>query len=224
MIFRLYNIPLNVENFNREKQVIHETARINGYKRQMIENIFEKHNQKKRRREMTRLTPQRRDELIDKKPIAEKRSFAELPFNPTISLKVEKILKAHNIDPYYTSAGNMKDLISNLKDRIDDDDKCGVYEIECGNCQAKYRGQTKRKLKVRFNEHKRAFTHNKPKSSAIAKHCLDEQHHIGEVKLIRQVRNPLLLDAWESLLIERGTDLVNIESPPIFSPLFKSSV
>jgi hypothetical protein len=59
--------------------------------------------------------------------------------------------------------------------------------------------------------------------SAMASHCIEEGHMIGGVELIKDVWKRQKLDAWESLFIERGKNLVNIELPNIMSPLFKLS-
>jgi hypothetical protein len=61
---------------------------------------------------------------------------------------------------------------------------------------------------------------NEPSHSAIAKHCLEEHHTMGATELIKEVRNNWKLDAYESLLIINGKNLVNIDNPPMFSPLF----
>jgi hypothetical protein len=93
------------------------------------------------------------------------------------------------------------------------EEKAGIYELECATCS--------RKCVDRVGEHERAFRLKQPKKSAMAEHCLEENHQFGQFKLLKEVREPDQLDAWESLLITRGKFLVNIEDPPIFSPLFK---
>jgi len=45
--------------------------------------------------------------------------------------------------------------------------------------------------------------------SAIAAHCIEEGHSLKAYKLLKEVRNNYQLDAWESLYIEKGQDLVN---------------
>jgi Reverse transcriptase (RNA-dependent DNA polymerase) len=60
MINRLFNTPLNQENFDKEKRYIIETAQINGYRREMIESLMKKHDKKKKLRQLTTLEPHRR--------------------------------------------------------------------------------------------------------------------------------------------------------------------
>lgn len=96
----------------------------------------------------------------------------------------------------------------------------GGYEISCGGCDAKYIGQTARRCIDRYKEHERAYRLNHPDASAMAAHCIEKGHKIGEFKLLKEVRNEIHLDAWESLLISRGKDLVNKDDAPISSSLF----
>ena len=58
----------------------------------------------------------------------------------------------------------------------------------------------------------------------MAKHCIEEHHEMGGFKLLKQVKKPRKLDAWESLLIGRSQSLVNIGFPPILSSLFALSL
>jgi hypothetical protein len=147
----------------------------------------------------------------------------KLPYIPWASDKIAKILRKHDINSYYTSEGNLKDIIGGLKDEIPKEEKSGIYQVDCKTCEGKYRGKTCRRIADRYAEHERAFRLNQPKKSAIAMHCLEEGHEIGEFKMLKEVRDEFQLDAWESLLISRGNDLVNIEEPLISSPLFNLS-
>ena len=62
-----------------------------------------------------------------------------------------------------------------------------------------------------------------PMDSAMAEHCIESKHEMGAIDVIKDVRDPRQLDAWESLFIIRGEKLVNIDSPLIsFSPQFES--
>lgn len=222
MIFRMFNTPLSETNFLLEKKYIQETAIINGYQKEMIENLCRKHDAKRRRQSLTTLTPfEKERRSVTAFNRTKRQIFVGLPFVPKLSDQIQKVLKRHNINSYYSSSGNLKDVIGNLKDKTKTDEKSGVYEIECGTCEGKYRGQTSRRIADRIAEHERAFRLKQPKKSAMAQHCIDNKHDFGDFKILKQVRDNRQLDAWESLLINRGTNLVNIDDPPIFSPLFK---
>lgn len=45
-------------------------------------------------------------------------------------------------------------------------------------------------------------------------------HSMGEKKLIKEVTDPNLLNAWESFFIQTGENLVNVDDPPIRSKLY----
>lgn len=48
--------------------------------------------------------------------------------------------------------------LSNPKDKLNDDSKARIYEINRENCGAIYKGQTRRNVKTRLNEY---FSHLK---------------------------------------------------------------
>ena len=53
-----------------------------------------------------------------------------------------------------------------------------VYNIKCQDCDSVYVGTTKRKLKTRINEHKKAFTNFSFKSN-VADHAIKLNHNIN---------------------------------------------
>ena len=138
--------------------------------------------------------------------------------------RLQKVLRRQGINCYYTSQGNLKDLLGSSKDRLTSDEKSGIYELDCKCCDLKYRGQTRRKSIERYKEHRHFYNSNKPERSAMAKHCIEEHHEMGGYKLLKEVKEPRKLDAWESLLIGRSQTLVNIGFPPILSSLFSLSL
>jgi hypothetical protein len=112
-------------------------------------------------------------------------------------------------------------LIGRTKDQIPDEQKSGIYEIDCISCCSKYRGQTARRCAERWAEHERAYRLHQPKKSAMAEHCIEEHHKLGDFKILKEVREGAELNSWESLYIAKGKNLVNIDEAPISSPLFK---
>ncbi|CRL00388.1 CLUMA_CG013656, isoform A [Clunio marinus] len=101
------------------------------------------------------------------------------------------------------------------------EEKSGIYELLCKNCPKKYIGQTSRRFDERYKEHRRAFRYQDEKSSAMAAHCIDEEHYMGEGRIIEEVRDNNKLDAWESLYMDNDKNLVNINEQIISSNLFK---
>ena len=75
-------------------------------------------------------------------------------------------------------------------------------------------------METRIEEHKRALRLKQQNKSAIADHCLEENHDIGESVVLKEVGNKFHLDAWESIYMSKGEELLNVEEAPISSKLF----
>jgi hypothetical protein len=66
---------------------------------------------------------------------------------------LEKVFKKFNIEIAYDSLGKFRDLLGNLKDKIDEMEKSGIYKILCAICRAFYIGQSKRRIGIRYEDH-----------------------------------------------------------------------
>ena len=65
-----------------------------------------------------------------------------------------------------------------IYDRIDCNSKNLIYMIHCLRCNKQYIGETKRRLKDRFNEHRRPVDRPTPSSrpTAVSEHFLSDNH------------------------------------------------
>ncbi|KAJ8951643.1 hypothetical protein NQ318_012314, partial [Aromia moschata] len=119
---------------------------------------------------------------------------------------------------------HLKDtLLGNPKDKINNNEKSGIYEISCKDCDQKYIGQTKRSILTRFNEHMAHLKYGRTEKSCVAQHAFENNHRIdiNNLKLIRNVTNSRQLDAFESLEIIKCNNSMNKDNGPIpTSPLF----
>lgn len=206
LIHRLFNSHLSQDNFNKEVKVIKDIATFNGYKTSLIDNMVCKKRKRLLKESKTTLKKARKEECQWKtftysylaKPI--KKSFH----------------KQANINIAFSTKRKLKHILGNPKDKVPNEEKSGIYQIDCDDCDLKYIGQTKRNLKTRLKEHKANFKNNHEEKSAIAKHCIQEQHTFTNVKLLQEVRKSSYLDAYETLHIKRQKEhLVNNE-PGIF--------
>ncbi|KAJ8952665.1 hypothetical protein NQ318_020980 [Aromia moschata] len=114
-------------------------------------------------------------------------------------------------------------LLGNPKDKINNNEKSGIYEISCKDCDQKYIGQTKRSILTRFKEHMAHLKYGRTEKSCVAQHAFDNNHRIdiNNLKLIRNVTNSRQLDAFESLEIIKCNNSMNKDNGPIpTSPLF----
>ena len=91
--------------------------------------------------------------------------------------------------------------------------ECVIYMLQCNHCHKQYIGETKRRLKDRFNEHRRTVDKhtNSSKPTTVSEHFLSNNHYATDMQLI-----PLELvksnrdsvgKAREAYLIKRGQTL-----------------
>ncbi|KAJ8956538.1 hypothetical protein NQ318_019261, partial [Aromia moschata] len=116
----------------------------------------------------------------------------------------------------------LQTLLGNPKDKINNNEKSGIYEISCKDCDQKYIGQTKRSILTRFKEHMAHLKYGRTQKSCVAQHAFDNNHRIdiNNLKLIRNVTNSRQLDAFESLEIIKCNNSMNKDNGPIpTSPL-----
>ncbi|XP_058839239.1 uncharacterized protein LOC131694763 [Topomyia yanbarensis] len=140
MAHRLFNVPMENEEFQAEREKIYKAAVLNGYEKRFVDKILRKHKRKKHRQNATTLEPDKKQE----------RRIC-LPFYPKITNPVQTVLKQHGYQVAYKSGNTLKDLLCNLKDKVPTDQKSGIYQIPCKDCPAVYIGQTRRKFKVRIH-------------------------------------------------------------------------
>ncbi|KAK5647062.1 hypothetical protein RI129_005526 [Pyrocoelia pectoralis] len=166
---RLFSLPLNTLNFNKEYHLISEVAFRNGYPRNLIEKLFHNFSRKVRLQNRTTLNPRQID--------SPNNNFYSLPFIGPASFYFKKLLKEYDINISFSAKHNLKNHLVKTKDKIDTLEKSGVYRLSCSTCGACYVGQTGRKFKTRFNEHYACIRNNNIfTKSAFADHILDRGH------------------------------------------------
>lgn len=138
MVFRMYNIPLSKENFNKEKLRIYDIAKKNWYSMMAIDSLIRKHKRSFNRRNTTSLAP------IEDPPKRISMTYYE-PFHGRIMRSFERV----NVCVAASSKTKLKQLLPSTKDVIPNTDKPGVYRATCGTCGKVYIGQTRREMKVR---------------------------------------------------------------------------
>ena len=73
----------------------------------------------------------------------------------------------------------IRHILPSPKDLYTAEDKsCVVYQIPCSDCDYVYIGQTKRGLKLRLADYRRATSQLRPELSALCKHAMDLNHTI----------------------------------------------
>ena len=96
---------------------------------------------------------------------------------------------------------------------IDCNSKNVIYMIQCNQCSKQYIGETKRRLKNRFNEHRRPVDNpsNISKPTTVSEHFLTNDHSANDITLIplelTKCNRDSVRKAREAYLIERGKTL-----------------
>ena len=118
------------------------------------------------------------------------RGMIVLPYVRGTSEKLKRVLRKRRIATAMRPHTTLRRLLVSPKDKLEPGD--GVYSIDCKNCEGRYIGETKRKLKVRVKEHREEaekisggmrFTRGSKKlsekerwSSAITDHIVHKNH------------------------------------------------
>lgn len=137
-------------------------------------------------------------------------------FNWILSLRIFDLI-TNNLRKQFKKFGiqlvtrpNLKlSHLVNIKEKINKENKSGIYKVNCNYCSDFYIGQTSRNFKERFKEHERHARLNHPKKSTIAKHHIQEhaKFKLEEkcLEVIQIVNQNYKLDAWESFHIQNST-------------------
>jgi hypothetical protein len=178
-----------------------------------VDRIHKKHLRKDNLRQLTTLAPLTKNEDIPR---------AAITYYPAITNQLQNIFNKHIIM-----------LVHSNKDKSEQLEKSGIYEIKCDGCNTVYIGQTRRSVSVRFGEHFRHIRLNHPNLSNIACHVLEHigdpnsQHKISidNVSLIKEIRKPHQLDAYEADVYimqrkKKNVELMNGDEGNVRSRLF----
>ena len=131
---------------------------------------------------------------------------------------LNRISKEQDHQIAFKSDNSLKSLLGNAKDKIEVDQKSGIYEIACKEYNEKYVGQTKRSISTRYKEHIAHFKYNRPEKSSVARHIFDTSHAMptDSLRLVKTVNNYRELDSYESIYIHRNRcKLMNSDYGPI---------
>ena len=107
------------------------------------------------------------------------KSFICLPYIRGITDKIQRVVNKIGIRVAMKPYNTIGRFLPSLKDPLKDHEKsCLVYQVPCLDCDSIYIGQTKRDLKSRLDEHKRAIKNQLPQNSALCEHSMIFDHKI----------------------------------------------
>ena len=152
----------------------------------------------------------------------EKGKYAVITYHPRVYSNFKNIFKKYKLEPAPVNSHNFKTSFQNTtKDSIQAEDKSGIYEITCNKCEKVYVGQTRRKIKKRGQEHRRHATNREVDKSAVAKHVWEGHDVNFKPSLIKSIKKPWELNAWENLeMYKRKEKLMNTDLDGINNILF----
>ena len=136
----------------------------------------------------------------DSTTTTQRKKWTRLPFLGPSSYILEKELKKLGYSVGFYPILTDSRLI-NTKDPIPPTRQPGVYRLTCETCNSQYIGQTGHPLSVKLSDHRTAFNKGKKHDSAMAAHCLEENHSFENVssKLIRSCSKGWLLNRLEEV-------------------------
>jgi len=163
----------DVEGQEKEKDLLFDVLRANGYPRLFVEQTLHKSELNRKRRLETK------NECSQEKEKEEIKSVVVIPYVENVSEQVKRLLAPLGIKVVCKADKWQWRICSGLKDVIPMENKTGVvYEIDCNDCQASYIGETLRSIKTRIEEHKRHSRNGRFDLSAVAEHSIFNNHTI----------------------------------------------
>jgi hypothetical protein len=128
-------------------------------------------------------------------------NFIGIPFHGSLTENLKRKLQKYDINVGFKNQGKLSDILGSTKDKTTDEGKkSGIYLLECEDCDAKYVGQTKRRIETRRREHLADCSKPLNPESAMAFHCITQSHQMKEeIKLLKEINEPFKLSVWESL-------------------------
>lgn len=197
MLYRMLKIPMNKEDQEREKNIIKQIAKVNGYQTKTINKIENKIKQKINKRNNNN------NININPNNNQTENTYATLTYYGYISNKIAKLFNNTNIKIAYKTDNKIIHKITHDKE-LNQHDKNGIYKIECTECNKYYIGQTKKKLKNRYAQHLNAFKKPHIYKSNLATHAINNNHNfppINNMTLIKTMNKSNKMNIWENLEI-----------------------
>ncbi len=111
------------------------------------------------------------------KPSSTMSNFIAIPYIKGVSEKIKYILKNHGLNTVFKKGKSVLAVLSKWDNKNLIDLHHVVYNVNCNECHSAYVGTTKRQLKNRISEHKRALNKCYIKSN-VADHAFSTKHHI----------------------------------------------
>ena len=146
--------------------------------------------------------PTRTTFLSPRKACSQDSPYKHFTSIPYVQEKIRKVLNEAGVNVALRPVHTIHYVLPLPKDPYTSEDiGCIIYEIPCLDCNFVYIGQTKRGLKSRLAEHKRATLNQKPEQSALCVHEMEFEHNTDWIsaKILKVENNcskRLVSEAW----------------------------
>ena len=188
----LYQLPLTQEQQQKEKNIIYQIAKNNGYSIQMIEHLNRRIQNKTNKTKCNSQTKQ-------------KQKWAIFEYHNPVIQRITNIFKNTDLHISFQVKNTTQYILRETKPKTTIYENSGIYSLSCNTCNLQYIGQTGRNLKARYSEHCRYIKTNDPKS-AYALYVLNNRHEYGPIEttmsLIRSCRKGSHMNTLENFYIQ----------------------
>ena len=159
------------------------------------------------------------------------KSFTSLPYIHGTTDKIQRVLNDVGVRVARKPFVTIRKSLPSPKDPLDVNEITDIiYQVPCHDCPFVYIGQTKRDLKLRLSEHKRAIKYQRPEKSALFEHSITLDHIIdwSEATILSSEKDhPKRLFA-ESWLINKSSNVINRNDgntlPSVYKKLLWSTI
>jgi hypothetical protein len=110
MLNRICTYPISDDHRAEEIETIKKIARVNGYGKKFIDQMYQHHLKKKLLRELTTLTPASHEQTIKR---------VAFPFHPPITNKLQDVFKKHQLKMVHSTRGKLGEILGNPKDQVE---------------------------------------------------------------------------------------------------------
>ena len=161
--------------------------------------------------------------------VEEPAAVVSIPYISNTSEAIRRVLSKVNIRCAFKPQLTLRNCLVKPKDQIPQQSRSNVvYSIPCTRCPKLYIGESKRSLKTRITEHKRALRQGDSNSSAPAEHAMVHNHPIDWDNASVIDSNTFYyprkyLEAWHIRTLSRtnmNRDVGNL--PPVYNRLINS--
>ena len=156
--------------------------------------------------------------------------FTSIPYIQGTSERIGRILNEAGVKVAIKPVKTIGNILTSPKDPIAEHEKSRlVYKIPCADCEFVNVGQTKRDLKSRVAEHKRAVKNAEPENPALCEHLMLFDHRINweestVLKYVDSYCRRLIAESW---FINAHTNVINRSDgetlPSVYRSLAKSA-